>query len=57
MIPTPQHSDQKQTRFIKEGKCFICKESGNIAYDCHKKGKIVAILEGVSKDSDSQRKE
>ncbi len=57
MTPTPQHSDIKQARLMKEGRCFSCKERGHTTYDCLKKGKIAAILEGVSEDSNSQGKE
>ena len=42
---------------MKEGRYFNCKERGHIAYDYLRKKKIVAILEGVSKGSDSQGKE
>ncbi len=51
-----QQSDEDQARLIKEGRCFSCKEKGHTAYDCLRKGKIAAILEGVSKDSNSQGK-
>ncbi len=57
ITPTPQHSDTERTRLMKEGRCFSCKERGHTAYDYPRKGKIVAILEGVSKDSNSQGKE
>ncbi len=57
MTPTLQYSDKKQARLIKEGRCFSCKERGHTAYDCPRKGKIVAILESINEDSDSQGKE
>lgn len=42
---------------MKEGRCFSCKEKGYIIYDYLKKEKIAGILEGISQDSNSQRKE
>lgn len=51
LTPTSQHSKEKQVYLMKEGRCFSCKEKGHIAYECPKKEKIVAISEGVSKDS------
>ena len=57
MTPMPQHSNEKRARLMKEGKYFSCKERGHTTYDCLKKGKIAAISEGVSEDSDSQGKE
>ncbi len=57
MTPTPQYSDKKRARLMKEGRCFSCKERGHTAYDCPRKEKIAAMLEGVSKNSDSQGKE
>ena len=56
-MPMPQHLDEKQIRLIKEGRCFSYKKRGYIAYHCLKKGKIIAISEGVSKDSNSKGKE
>ncbi len=53
----PQHSNKEQAHMIKEGKCFSCKEKHHTAYNCLRKGKIVAISESISKDSDGQRKE
>ena len=57
MTPTPQNLDEERVRLMKEGRCFSCKERGHTAYDCPSKGKIAAILKGVSEDSDSQGKE
>ncbi len=57
MTPTPQHSDEEQARLIKEDRYFSYKERGHIAYDYPRKGKIAAISESISKDSDSQGKE
>ncbi len=57
MTPMPQHLDKKQARLMKKDRCFSCNERGHTAYDCPRKGKIAAILEDVSKDSNSQRKE
>ena len=54
---TPQHSEKGRARLMKEGRCFSCKERGHTAYNCPKKGKIAAISEGVSEDSNSQEKE
>ena len=42
---------------MKEGKCFSYKERDHTAYDYSKKEKIAVILEGISEDSNSQRKE
>ncbi len=56
MTPTPHHSDEERARLMKEGRCFSCKERGHTAYDCPRKVKIAAILEGVSEDSNSQGK-
>ncbi len=57
MILMPQYWDKKQAHLMKEGRCFSCKEKGYTTYNYLKKGKITAISEGVSKDSDSQKKE
>ena len=57
MISTPQHSDEKRGRLIKESRCFSCKKRGHTTYDCLRKGKIAAILEIMSEDSNSQGKE
>ena len=57
MTPTPQYSDEERARLMKEGRCFSCKEKGHTAYNCPRKGKVAAISEGVSEDSDSQGKE
>ncbi len=54
MTPMPQYSDEERARLIKEGRCFSCKERGHTVYDYPRKRKIATILEGISKDSDSQ---
>lgn len=46
-----ENSDKKQIGWVKENKCFICKEKTYTAYDCPKKSKILAISERVSKDN------
>ena len=55
--PTPQHSDEERARLMKERRSFSCKKRGHTAYDCSRKGEIVAISEGVSEDIDSHGKE
>ncbi len=57
MTPTRQHSDEERARLMKEGRCFSCKEKDHTTYDYPRKGKIAAISESISEDSDSQRKE
>ncbi len=57
ITPRPQHSDEEQVRLMREGRCFSCKERGHTAYDCPRKGKIAALSESISKDSNSQEKE
>ena len=57
VTPTPRHSEEERARLMKEGRCFSCKKRGHTAYDYPKKGKIAAISEGVSEDSNSQGKE
>ena len=57
MTPTPQYLDEKRARLMKEGRCFSYKERGHTTYDCPRKGKIAAISESISEDSDSQGKE
>ena len=42
---------------MKERRCFSCKKRGHVTYDCLKKGKIAAILEGLNEGSDNQKKE
>lgn len=39
-----------------EGKCFSYKKKGYTIYNCLKKRKIAAILEDISKNSNSQGK-
>ena len=56
IILTSQYLDEEQARLMKEGRCFSYKEGGHTTYDCPKKGKITAILEGIGKNSDSQGK-
>lgn len=53
---TPQHSKEERARLMKERRCISCEGRGHTAYDCPKKGKIAAISEGVSENSDSQGK-
>ena len=55
--PMPQYLEKEQIWLMKEKRCFCCKERNHKAYDCPRKGKIAAILEGLSEGSDSQRKE
>ena len=55
-MPIPRHLNEKWVQFIKEGRCFSCKEKGHTAYNCLKKGKIVAILENVRENSNNQGK-
>ena len=38
---------------MKKGKCFSCKKKGHTTYNCSKKGKIAAISESISEDSNS----
>ena len=57
VTPTPRRSEEERARLMKEGRCFSCKKRGHTAYDYPKKGKIAAISEGVSEDSNSQGKE
>ena len=38
---------------MKEAGCFNYKKRCYTAYDCSKKSKIAAILEGISKNSNS----
>lgn len=38
---------------MKEERYFGCKKKGYITYDYPKKGKVAAILKGVSKNSNS----
>lgn len=42
---------------MKKSKYFSCKERDYTAYNCPRKEKIAAILEGISKDSKIQEKE
>ena len=57
VTPTLRRLEEEQTYLMKESRCFSCKEKGHTAYDYPKRGKIAAILEGVSKNSNSQEKE
>lgn len=41
---------------MKESRCFSYKDKSYIAYNYFRKGKFATILEGVSKDSNSQGK-
>ena len=51
-----QHSEKKQTQLIKKCRCFRRKKKGYTAYNYPKNRKITAILEGVSENSNNQRK-
>ncbi len=57
MTPTLQHLDEERACWMKESRYFSYKERGHTTYDCLRKRKIAAILESVSKDSNSQGKE
>lgn len=41
---------------MKESKCFIIKKKGYIAYNFYKKRKILANIENISKNNNSQKK-
>ena len=53
---TPKHLNEEWARLMRKGRYFSYKERGHTTYDCFKKGKIVAISEGVSEDNNSQEK-
>ena len=57
VTPTPRHLKEEWACLMKEDRYFRCKKRGHTAYNCPKKGKIAAISEGVSEDSNSQGKE
>lgn len=50
-------SNEKQACLIKEGRYFNYKEKDHLAYDYPRKKKVAAILKGISKDGNTQRKE
>lgn len=41
---------------MKEGRCFSWKEKDHTVYNCLRKNEVLAILEGVNKDNNSQGK-
>lgn len=48
--------EKEQVHFIKKNRCFNYKKRGHTTYDYFKKGKIVAILDGVGEYNNSQDK-
>lgn len=51
-----QHSDEKQTCFMKERKIFCCKKRSYTTYHCLSQSLIAAFLESVRKDNNYQGK-
>ncbi len=53
----PQYLEEKQVCLMMESKYFSCKEQRHTVYDFLKKEKIAAMVEGISEDKNSQKKE
>lgn len=48
--------EKEQACFIKQNRCFNYKKRGHTTSDYSRKGKIVAILDGVGEYNNSQDK-
>lgn len=57
LTPTPQYLKEKQVYLIKEGRCFSCHKKRHTIYNYPKIRKIATIVENVSKNSNSEKKE
>lgn len=57
MLSMLQYLKKKCVWLIKEKRCFSCKKKSYIIYYYLRKGKITAISENISKNSDNQGKE
>ncbi len=52
-MPTPLYLAEKLVYWMKESRCFSYKEKGHTAYNFHKKRKISANIEDISKNNNS----
>lgn len=57
ILSTLQLLDKEQTRLIKKRTYFICKKKDYIIYNYLGKRNIDAILEGLIKNNNSQKKD